>query len=108
MTKHDWWVALIYCGVVCIGLPYQLWSDFHHPENWISGTANDPHIYGWVFVALWLSLVYIGISIFRIERKIKRRARLAALMIRAKELLRQRRTDEAGTILEECKRLLPR
>jgi len=106
MTILDRIVGLGFSAVVFIGFPCRLWWDFYHPEDWVPHTGTDPHIYIWGLPLCWLVCIYVFTSIYKMERKRKRRARLAALLVRAEELAREHRRDEAAAVLEECQSLL--
>lgn len=106
MKKLDNLVGIAFFALIFIGVPCKAWWDFHHPENWNREPANNPQIYLPVMAFAWFLSLYIVTRIFIGERKVRRRARLAALLIRAEALVKQHRRDEAAAVLKECEALL--
>jgi hypothetical protein len=105
VSRVDKWTLtgfLVFLGVV---FPFRAWWDFHHPENWSPGSADDPHVYLWAWAAVCMLWAWVGWRIALLERKRHLRARLKVLLVRAEALVRQHRRDEAAAVLKECEEL---
>jgi UDP-N-acetylmuramyl pentapeptide phosphotransferase/UDP-N-acetylglucosamine-1-phosphate transferase len=106
MNRVDTWTltgVLVFVGVV---FPFRAWWDFHHPENWSPGSADDPQVYLWAWASVAVFVAWVAGHIALLERKRKLRARLKALLVRAEALVRQHRRDEAAEVLKECEEML--
>jgi hypothetical protein len=79
---HNWTLTgvLVFVGIV---FPFWAWWDFHHPENWSPGSADDPQVYLWAWAAVSVFLAWVARRIALLERRRKLRARLKALLVRA-------------------------
>lgn len=106
MNRVETWTltgVLVFLGVV---FPFRAWWDFHHPETWIPGSADDPQVCLWAWVSVAVYLAWVAGRIALLERKRKLRARLKSLLVRAEALVRQHRRDEAADVLKECEEML--
>jgi len=103
MTRLDNWVCAMTLAIVAIIFPLRLWWDLNNPENWDREPWTDPPIYVPVWIATCFLVLGIAGRIAYLERIRKRRARLAAILIRAEELIRQHRHEDASIVLEECR-----
>ncbi len=106
MSRVETWTLTIVLVVLGVVFPFRAWWDFHHPENWSPGSADDPQVYLWAWAAVSVFLAWVAGRIALLERKRKLRARLRALLVRAETLVRQHRRDEAAEVLKECEELL--
>ena len=74
--------------------------------NWSSGSGNDPHVYLWLWAAGGLFIAYVMVCIVTCECKTRaRKLRLAALYVRAERLIREKKWQEAESVVHECERL---
>jgi hypothetical protein len=105
MQKVDKLVGFAYFSLILIGVPCLAWWDFHHPEKWEREPANNPRYYLPLMALLWCFLLYFLLVIASTERRIRKRARFNALLIRAEQLVKQKRRDEASAVLKECQAL---
>jgi hypothetical protein len=107
MSRVDKWglaAALVFLGVV---FPLRAWWDLTHPENWIPGSGYDPHVYLWAWAAGGVFIACIALRIATCEWKTRRRkVRLAGLYVRAERLIKEKKWQEAESVLRECKRLV--
>ncbi len=106
MSRVDKWTLAVVLTIAAVYCPVRIWWDFHHPESWSPGTGDDPHVYLWAIAGTVMLCLYIAVRIVHLERIRKRRARRAALLIRAEALVRQHRRAEALAVLKECQDLL--
>ncbi len=63
-------------------------------------------MYLWLWAAVGGFIAWIAWRIALLELRLKRCARLEALLVLAESLVRQHRRDEAKAVLKECKDLL--
>jgi hypothetical protein len=106
MSRLDKWTLAVVLIIVAVVFPFRAWWDLHHPESWMPGSGDDPHVYLWLWGAGGVFIAWVAWRIALMERQRKRRARLKALLVRAESLARQHRQDEARAVLEECEALL--
>jgi hypothetical protein len=106
MSRVDKWTLTVVLVLVSVVLPFRVWWDFHHPEDWSPGSGNDPHVYLWAWAAVGVFAACIALRMVFPDRNDRRRARLKGLLVRAEALVRQHRRDEAAAVLKECEALL--
>lgn len=92
-------VALVVFAVVC---SVRLGWDLQHPEHWSQNPLNDPRSYLWGWAAGAIFIGWIAWRMVCMDRKERRRMRVKALLVRAEDLVKQRRRDEAAAVLKEC------
>ena len=107
MSRRDKWgltAILVFIGVV---FPFRAWWDLNHPENWIPGSGYDPHVYLWAWAAGGVFIACIALRIATCEWKTRmRKVRLARLYVRAKQLIKEKKWQDAESVLQECQRLV--
>ena len=107
MSRVDKWGLTVLLLIYAVVFPSRAWWDLHHPEKWRSGSLDDPHIYLWAWAAVGAFIAYVTVRIVTCEWKTRvRKLRLAALYVRAKRLIREKRWQEAENVIQECKRLV--
>jgi hypothetical protein len=106
MSRVDKRALAVVLIVVTVVFPFRAWWDLRHPENWMPGSGDDPHVYLWLWGATGVFIAWVAWRIVLMERQSQRRARLKTLLMRAESLVRQHRQDEARAVLEECEVLL--
>jgi hypothetical protein len=106
MTRGDKWSFAAFTFFVCVVFPFRALWDFNHPENWRPGSADDPHVYLWLWAGVGILILWVMIPIFTCERKKReRKAKLAQLYARAKQLLREKQLQEAESVIREFEQL---
>lgn len=107
MSRVDKWgltTIVVFIGVV---FSLRAWWDLNHPENWLPGSGYDPHVYLWAWAAGGVFIACIALRIATCEWKTRRRkVRLARLYIRTEQLIKEKKWQEAESVLQECQRLV--
>lgn len=107
MCRVDKWTLAVVLIVVAIVFPFRLWWDMNHPENWNAGSLDDPHVYLWGWVAGGLFIACVTTRIITCERKNRvRKVKLVTLYRRAERLIREKKWQEAESVLQQCERLV--
>lgn len=107
MSRVDKWTLTVVLVIISVVFPFRAWWDFHHLENWNAGPMYDPQVYLWAWAAAALVIVYVTVRIVTCERKTRlRKATLATLYVRAERLIREKKWQEAESVLQQCERLV--
>lgn len=107
MSRVDKWGLTAILVFIAVVFPLRAWWDLTHPENWIPGSGYDPHVYLWAWAAGGVFIACIALRIATCEWKTRmRKVRLARLYVRAEQLIKEKRWQEAENVLQECKRLV--
>jgi hypothetical protein len=106
MNRVDKWTLTIVLVIIAVAFPFRAWWDFNHPESWSPGSMCDPNVYLWAWAAGALFIVWVAVRIVTCERKTRaRKGRLASLYVQAERLIREKKWQEAESVLQECDRL---
>ncbi len=92
------------CFAFLVGITVRAGWDFTHPRLW-EHFGNDPHVYAWPLAFAWVLFGSVFTDVVGSERRRRRRARVAGLVQRAQELIRENRLPEAAACLAEAKAL---
>ena len=107
MSRVDKWGLTAILVFIAVVFPFRAWWDLNHPENWISGSGYDPHVYLWAWAAGAVFIACIALRIATCEWKTRRRkVRLARLYVRTEQLIKEKKWQEAENVLQECQRLV--
>jgi hypothetical protein len=107
MSRVDNWGLTAILVFIVVVFPFRAWWDLNHPESWIPGSGYDPHVYLWAWAAGGVFIACIALRIAICEWKTRRRkVRLARLYVRAEQLIKEKKWQEAESVLQECQRLV--